>query len=73
MSALSELGKLRGRGKEETPDNVAGYLFLLPWLIGLVLITIGPIIFLKSSLRYLLSSFSFLFIMLYYFFEVANI
>ena len=44
MSALSELGKLRGRGKEETPDNVAGYLFLLPWLIGLVLITIGPML-----------------------------
>ena len=44
MSALSELGKLRGRGKEETPDNVAGSLFLLPWLIGLVLITIGPML-----------------------------
>ena len=44
MSALSELGKLRGRGKDETPDNVAGYLFLLPWLIGLVLITIGPML-----------------------------
>ena len=44
MSALSELGKLRGRGKEETPDNVAGYLFLLPWLIGLVVITIGPML-----------------------------
>ena len=44
MSALSELGKLRGRGEEETPDNVAGYLFLLPWLIGLVLITIGPML-----------------------------
>ena len=44
MSALSELGKLKGRGKEETPDNVAGYLFLLPWLIGLVVITVGPML-----------------------------
>lgn len=44
MSALSELGKLRKRGKEETPDNVAGYLFLLPWLIGLAAITIGPML-----------------------------
>lgn len=44
MSALSELGKLKGRGKEETTDNLAGYLFLAPWLIGLVLITIGPML-----------------------------
>lgn len=44
MSALSELGKLKGRGKEDAPDNVAGYLFLLPWLIGLVVITIGPML-----------------------------
>ena len=45
MSALSELGKLRrSGGKEETPDTVAGYLFLLPWLIGLVAITIGPML-----------------------------
>lgn len=44
MSALSELGKLKGRGKEETTDNLAGYLFLAPWLLGLVVITIGPML-----------------------------
>lgn len=44
MSALSELGKIKGRGKEETTDNVAGYLFLAPWLVGLVVITIGPML-----------------------------
>lgn len=44
MSALSELGKIRGRGKEETTDNKAAYLFLAPWLIGLVVITIGPML-----------------------------
>lgn len=43
MSALSELGKIKG-GKEETTDNVAGYLFLAPWLIGLFVITIGPML-----------------------------
>lgn len=55
MSVISELTHVRG----ETPatpeerrairraagrDNKAGYLFLLPWLIGLVFITIGPMI-----------------------------
>src|SRR5215813_7107826 len=25
-------------------DNVAGYLFLMPWLIGMFVITIGPIV-----------------------------
>lgn len=44
MSALSELGKLKGKGKEEATDNLAGYLFLAPWLVGLVFITIGPMI-----------------------------
>jgi len=37
----------RGHGTEEgslTRDDRAGYLFLAPWLIGLVFITIGPII-----------------------------
>ncbi len=43
MSALSELGKIKG-GKEETTDNVAGYLFPAPWLIGLFVITIGPML-----------------------------
>src|SRR5690348_14349224 len=55
MSAISELSHLkvtkaatpeerRQRRKEAGRDNKAGYLFLLPWLIGLVVITIGPMI-----------------------------
>jgi multiple sugar transport system permease protein len=55
MSAISELSSL-SRTKAKTPeekrrqareagrDNKAGYLFLLPWLIGLVVITIGPML-----------------------------
>src|SRR4028119_1364617 len=55
MSAISELSTLH-RVKAKTPeekriqareagrDNKAGYLFLLPWLIGLIVITIGPMI-----------------------------
>jgi multiple sugar transport system permease protein len=53
MSAISELSTIR-RTKAKTPeekrlaareagrDNKAGYLFLLPWLIGLVVIIAGP-------------------------------
>ncbi len=55
MSAVSELSSLRRsrlqtaeerrqRRKEEKKDNLAGYLFLTPWLIGLFAITIGPMI-----------------------------
>ncbi|MBA3528042.1 MAG: sugar ABC transporter permease [Propionibacteriaceae bacterium] len=55
MSAISELSTIH-RVKAKTPeekrlqrkeagrDNKAGYLFLLPWLIGLVVITIGPML-----------------------------
>lgn len=55
MSAISELSSIR-RTKAKTPeekrlqkkeasrDNKAGYLFLLPWLVGLVVITIGPML-----------------------------
>ena len=43
MSALNELRQLKG-AKQESTDNKAAYLFLLPWLIGLVVITIGPMI-----------------------------
>src|SRR5918997_201311 len=55
MSAISELSSIQ-RTKARTPeekrrqareagrDNKAGYLFLLPWLIGLVVITIGPML-----------------------------
>ena len=51
---MSSLGELRtialsarrsgARVKEKTPDNLAAYLFLLPWLIGLVVFTIGPML-----------------------------
>jgi multiple sugar transport system permease protein len=49
VSSLSELRTLavnakrtRGGLKEKTPDNVAGYLFLLPWLAGVFLFMLGP-------------------------------
>ncbi len=55
MSVLSELSHIkvdhptsaeerRARRKAAGRDNKAGYLFLLPWLIGLVVITIGPML-----------------------------
>jgi len=55
MSVISELSHIkvdhprspeerRARRKAAGRDNKAGYLFLLPWLIGLVVITIGPLI-----------------------------
>src|SRR3954471_3133595 len=58
MSAIGELSAMsrdrsrkrltpeerRQRRKENGRDNKAGYLFLLPWLIGLVVITIGPLL-----------------------------
>jgi multiple sugar transport system permease protein len=55
MSAIGELTSIRrdkpkseeerkARAKEAGRDNKAAYLFLLPWLIGLVLITVGPMI-----------------------------
>lgn len=43
MSALNELRTLKGV-KQEATDTKAAYLFLLPWLIGLVVITVGPMI-----------------------------
>ena len=43
MSALSELSHLKG-GKQETTDNKSAFLVLLPWLVGLVAITVGPMI-----------------------------
>jgi multiple sugar transport system permease protein len=55
MSAISELSNLKvnkaktpeekaQRRKEASRDNKAAYLFLIPWFIGLFLITIGPMI-----------------------------
>jgi multiple sugar transport system permease protein len=55
MSAISELSTIHrvkpktteerlAQKKEASRDNKAGYLFLLPWLIGLVVITVGPML-----------------------------
>ena len=51
MSSLGELRTLAKnakrsgpRVKEKNPDNLAGYLFLLPWIIGLVVFTVGPML-----------------------------
>lgn len=55
MSALSELSSLRQRqryskqerrqrAQEAGRDNKAAYLFLLPWLTGLLVITVGPML-----------------------------
>ncbi|MGI8457535.1 MAG: carbohydrate ABC transporter permease [Propionibacteriaceae bacterium] len=55
MSAITELSSIK-RVKARTPeerefqrkeagrDNKTGYLFLAPWLIGLVVITVGPML-----------------------------
>lgn len=50
MSALGELSKMKRRTvpktaaekKNDRRDNKAAYIFLLPWLLGLVFITVGP-------------------------------
>lgn len=44
LSALRAVGRSKDGSskKERNRDNKAGYLFLLPWLIGLVVITVGP-------------------------------
>lgn len=44
MSALAELGKLRRGASPEKKQNKAAYLFLLPWFIGLLVVTIGPML-----------------------------
>ena len=55
MSAISELSHLKtskartpeekaAARKEASRDNKAGYLFLLPWLVGLFAFTLGPMI-----------------------------
>ncbi|WFR65766.1 sugar ABC transporter permease [Curtobacterium flaccumfaciens] len=46
MSALSELRALRGTQSSRTKnkDNRAAALFLAPWMIGLVAITLGPVL-----------------------------
>jgi multiple sugar transport system permease protein len=45
MSAISELSTLsKTRAEPARRENLAAYLFLAPWLVGLVLITIGPML-----------------------------
>ncbi len=58
MSALSELGKLKSQGGVGRKQNRTAYLFLLPWFVGLVLVTIGPMIasFVLSFTKYNLLS-----------------
>jgi multiple sugar transport system permease protein len=51
---VSSLGELRTlaraartsgpRVKEKHPDNKTGFLFLLPWLIGILVFTVGPML-----------------------------
>jgi len=49
---VSSLGELRtmararkaGGGDKATPDNKAAYIFLAPWIVGLVVFTIGPVL-----------------------------
>ncbi len=51
---MSSLGELRTialnarrsgvRIKEKTPDTLAAYLFLLPWIVGILVFTIGPML-----------------------------
>jgi multiple sugar transport system permease protein len=49
---VSSLGELRtmartrkaGGGDRATPDNKAAYVFLAPWIIGLAVFTIGPVL-----------------------------
>ncbi|RLK52902.1 carbohydrate ABC transporter permease [Microbacterium telephonicum] len=58
MSALSELGKLKSQGAAGKKQNKVAYLFLLPWFVGLLLVTIGPMIasFVLSFTKYNLLS-----------------
>ncbi|MCU1410087.1 MAG: sugar transporter permease [Rhodoglobus sp.] len=51
MSSLGELRELAinarrsgKRAKERNPDNKAAYLFLAPWIVGIVVFTIGPML-----------------------------
>ncbi|PYI67949.1 ABC transporter permease [Arthrobacter livingstonensis] len=52
MSALGELSKMKRRTgpksaaekRDDRRDNKAAYVFLLPWLIGLLFITVGPML-----------------------------
>ncbi|QKJ18658.1 carbohydrate ABC transporter permease [Microbacterium hominis] len=58
MSAIGELGTLKSAKAAGKKQNKAAYLFLLPWFVGLALITVGPMIasFALSFTRYNLLS-----------------
>ena len=50
--SVSSLGELRsmartrkaGSGDKATPDNKAAYIFLAPWILGLLVFTVGPML-----------------------------
>jgi len=49
VSSIGELRQLarqrrRGGPKQRHPENLAGYVFLAPWLLGVVVFTVGPMI-----------------------------
>ncbi|WP_125612892.1 carbohydrate ABC transporter permease [Specibacter cremeus] len=44
MSALGELSRLKKGAKGERTQNKAAFVFLAPWLLGLLAITIGPML-----------------------------
>jgi multiple sugar transport system permease protein len=46
VSALGELRRVRDKGGEQgrKRDDLTAYLFLLPWLVGLLTITAGPVV-----------------------------
>ena len=59
MSALGELRRIKGTSAPKSrKQNKAAFLFLLPWFIGLALITVGPMVasFALSFTRYNLLS-----------------
>lgn len=44
MSTRAEAGRGRPRSRQLIAENRAGYLFLLPWFVGLLVIVIGPMV-----------------------------
>lgn len=44
MSLFEEMRALKGAGTRAKRENKAGFIFLLPWMLGLLFITAGPMI-----------------------------
>jgi multiple sugar transport system permease protein len=42
MSALGELRRIKGAAPRQRKQNRAAFLFLLPWFVGLAVVTVGP-------------------------------